>query len=391
MRLTPNLNLKKPEATDTVDIDDLNANADTLDVEVTRLASSTEAGRMSAADKVKLTGIAAGAQVNRAIATQAQAQAGTDNTTDMTPLRAKQLLNTLVDQDLKTTAWPQFDGLSVNSKLEASEGGFASVRAGSVDILEGMDIQGKVRINTFAMPVNDLEVDGSIGTNKLQLRDMDYGIIEFQNGGVQIYGGYHPSASGAWGIYGGDENQQILAYDTFPHRLDVAVAKFTHEGSPVMSEAKHKALSVVIRRNTAGGSTAVSNTAVNNLHSAIATSGVRRVFGESSMVSAAGGLNFPRAGRYLITGLVRIVATSGEMNDSASASVSIQHASIEGNVAVLLGKISGRDSLNSLVLSFSGVVDVSAPITNLTLSLEFSHPNCSIPASGLRIEVSEII
>jgi hypothetical protein len=64
MQLTSNLNLKKPESTDNVNIDDLNDNVDILDAEVTKLASTTEAGRMSAADKVKLNGIASGAQVN---------------------------------------------------------------------------------------------------------------------------------------------------------------------------------------------------------------------------------------------------------------------------------------------------------------------------------------
>ncbi|MFC3769718.1 pyocin knob domain-containing protein [Paenibacillus sp. GCM10012303] len=54
MQLTPNLNLKKPEGTDVVDIADLNENADKLDTEVAKLASTTTPGRMSAADKGKL-------------------------------------------------------------------------------------------------------------------------------------------------------------------------------------------------------------------------------------------------------------------------------------------------------------------------------------------------
>jgi hypothetical protein len=62
---TPNLGLRKPEGTDVVDIDDLNYNADVLDVEVTKLATASQAGRMSAADKAKLDGIAAGAEVNQ--------------------------------------------------------------------------------------------------------------------------------------------------------------------------------------------------------------------------------------------------------------------------------------------------------------------------------------
>lgn len=61
MQTTPNLGLKKPEGTDYVDIADLNSNMDKLDAEVVKLASPTDNGRMSAADKSKLNGIAAGA------------------------------------------------------------------------------------------------------------------------------------------------------------------------------------------------------------------------------------------------------------------------------------------------------------------------------------------
>lgn len=64
MQYTPRLNLKKPEGSDVVNIDDLNDNADILDQEVTRLATPTQAGRMSADDKAKLDGIEAGAQKN---------------------------------------------------------------------------------------------------------------------------------------------------------------------------------------------------------------------------------------------------------------------------------------------------------------------------------------
>ncbi|MFE4713971.1 hypothetical protein ACFRAM_24310 [Paenibacillus sp. NPDC056722] len=61
MQTTGNLGLKKPEGTDYVDIADLNGNMDKLDTEVVKLASPTENGRMSAADKAKLNGVAAGA------------------------------------------------------------------------------------------------------------------------------------------------------------------------------------------------------------------------------------------------------------------------------------------------------------------------------------------
>ncbi|MBL9187929.1 MAG: hypothetical protein JNK23_10650 [Opitutaceae bacterium] len=58
-------------------------------------ASTGAAGFMSASDKTKLDGIAAGAQVNRALASQAEAEAGTDNTKDMTPLRVAQAIAAL--------------------------------------------------------------------------------------------------------------------------------------------------------------------------------------------------------------------------------------------------------------------------------------------------------
>ena len=64
MQYTGNLGLKKPEGTDVVNIDDLNQNFDILDVEVVKVASPSQNGRMSAADKAKLDGIEAGAQRN---------------------------------------------------------------------------------------------------------------------------------------------------------------------------------------------------------------------------------------------------------------------------------------------------------------------------------------
>lgn len=64
MQLTTNFKLKKPENEDAVNIDDFNSNADILDAEVAKFASTTQAGRMTAADKTKLDSIQAGAQAN---------------------------------------------------------------------------------------------------------------------------------------------------------------------------------------------------------------------------------------------------------------------------------------------------------------------------------------
>ena len=89
---------------------------------LSEITETTTYKRFTQTEKNKLDGIATGAQVNRTIATTAQAQAGTDNTTVMTPLRVKQaisasggggggsanpLFNTSIpayDYDIRTTA-----------------------------------------------------------------------------------------------------------------------------------------------------------------------------------------------------------------------------------------------------------------------------------------------
>lgn len=89
--------IKKFESTDQVGMGAFNENWETIDTKLTTDATTLARGMMSAADKTKLNGIATGAQVNRSIATQAQAEAGTDNTTDMTPLRTKQAMDNRSD------------------------------------------------------------------------------------------------------------------------------------------------------------------------------------------------------------------------------------------------------------------------------------------------------
>lgn len=55
-------------------------------------ATTSASGFMTAAMVTKLNGITAGANVSRLQATQAQAEAGTDNTSDMSPLRVAQAI-----------------------------------------------------------------------------------------------------------------------------------------------------------------------------------------------------------------------------------------------------------------------------------------------------------
>lgn len=55
-------------------------------------ATTSTSGFMTATNVTKLNGITAGATPNRAQATQAQAEAGTDTATDMSPLRVAQAI-----------------------------------------------------------------------------------------------------------------------------------------------------------------------------------------------------------------------------------------------------------------------------------------------------------
>lgn len=100
----------------------------------TAVATTSSHGLMSSVDKGKLDGIVAGAQVNRVIATQAQAVAGTDNTTDMTPLRTIQAIDsrnlygitagTATAYTLTFTVAPAslYTGLQVTIKLHVATG-----------------------------------------------------------------------------------------------------------------------------------------------------------------------------------------------------------------------------------------------------------------------------
>ena len=80
----------------------------------TSTATTSDNGLMSSSDKSKLDGIAAGAQVNRTIATQAQAEAGTDNSRDMTPLRTKQAIE-------KLAPTPPLASTSVNGLMASTD------------------------------------------------------------------------------------------------------------------------------------------------------------------------------------------------------------------------------------------------------------------------------
>lgn len=135
MKYTSNLNLKKPDGTDIVDINDLNENMDILDTELARKQDKVAGKGLSTedfttAEKNKLAGIATGAQPNAVVsvagktgavtvtksdvglhavenygvATTAEAEAGTSNSKYMTPLRVKEAVAKLAPPSNPTIA-----------------------------------------------------------------------------------------------------------------------------------------------------------------------------------------------------------------------------------------------------------------------------------------------
>lgn len=124
MKYTNNLNLKKPDQVDFYDVDDFNFNADELDKKIGEIlnaiiiASQNEAE--TGTDNVRLMSPLRVKQAilklapKPAMATQTEAEAGTDNTKHMTALRVKQsILKNAPKQDLTPyakLASPAFTG-----------------------------------------------------------------------------------------------------------------------------------------------------------------------------------------------------------------------------------------------------------------------------------------
>ncbi|GIP18377.1 hypothetical protein J40TS1_40190 [Paenibacillus montaniterrae] len=137
-----------------------NLNAGTVPAARLPAATTLVQGAMSAADKVKLDGIAARAQVNRAIATQAQAEAGTDNTTDMTPLRVKQAISKNQEEGIWTptlTVDGASDGITYN--IQAGKyfktGNLVTI-FGYIVLSSKGSLSGSVRIEGLPFPVQGL-------------------------------------------------------------------------------------------------------------------------------------------------------------------------------------------------------------------------------------------
>jgi|GEM_PF-3140776 len=100
----------------------------------TTVATTSANGLMSSSDKSKLDGIATGAQVNRSQSTQAQATAGTDTATDMSPARVMNAIDSRSRYGLTTgtatalvlTLSPApaslYNGMQVSFRLHSATG-----------------------------------------------------------------------------------------------------------------------------------------------------------------------------------------------------------------------------------------------------------------------------
>ncbi|WP_168120956.1 hypothetical protein [Paenibacillus sp. HB172176] len=176
MELTPNLNLKKPGNEDNVNIDDFNDNADVLDTEVAKLASATEAGRMSAADKVKLNGIATGAQVNTVTSvagktgavTLAKADVGLNNVDN-----AKQATKTEFDAHVAASsgahaasAISATGGTTVQAEINSLKSSVSDGKAliASAITDKGVDTEATDTFATMADNIGDIELSSGNAT-----------------------------------------------------------------------------------------------------------------------------------------------------------------------------------------------------------------------------------
>ncbi len=212
MNTTENLGLKMPETTDYRDIADLNYNMQVLDPIVYALythaiknisvsgntftctredgstftvthanASTSAAGLMSAADKTKLNGIAAGAQVNPGNATQGAA--GLMSATDKAKL-----------DGIATGAqvnWKLGDTLVKNSFLSA-DGAQGALVTVSIAAMYYIDItgDGKVTVDNNFIIADSREESGMVHTTAfipLAVGQTVYAVHSSDNGSTKVY------------------------------------------------------------------------------------------------------------------------------------------------------------------------------------------------------------
>ena len=167
---TPSLGLKKPRLTDTADIQDINDNSDLIDEfnsdyvsHKAEEATTSARGHMSASDKTKLNGIEAGAEVNPDVATQAEAEEGTNNTKIMTPLRVKQAIDFYSDTVTYYDRGDEATTLTGGwSEVTGGDGAFTGTATKNVDNLYCLSPSAANNCAAFAT-INKIDLTNVIG------------------------------------------------------------------------------------------------------------------------------------------------------------------------------------------------------------------------------------
>lgn len=133
-------NIIVSRGTNYVTVDSSTGSSDTI-----HAASSSLAGVMTVSDKIKLDNIQASADVNRPIASKAEAEAGTNNSKDMTPLRVKESVLAHAPTPPPTNLSITRAGTSVT--LKSSTGTDATISQASTSLAGMMGAADKAKLN----------------------------------------------------------------------------------------------------------------------------------------------------------------------------------------------------------------------------------------------------
>lgn len=230
MQYTGNLNLKKPEGTDIVNIEDLNENADILDAEVTKLATTSEAGRMSAADKAKLNGVQAGAQANTVTSVAGRTGAVTLSKSDVglgNVDNVKQATKTEFETHLADTAHIPYVAATGVANT------YAVTLTAPTGYTEGMAIA--VKINAENTGASTINVNG-LGTKAIKKtngNDVSAGNLKSNSVYTLRYNGVNFILQGEGGEYGTAQAPDVLEGKTIGTEGGLVVGTMPNQGQKI--------------------------------------------------------------------------------------------------------------------------------------------------------------
>lgn len=191
-------------------------------------ATTSDAGVMTAADKTKLDGIASGAQVNVALASQAEAEAGTENTKTMTALRVAQAIA------------EQAGGLSFSTGMTMAlptgqtvpTGWTTSGQGGTPSFAAGDNHFGITKVDgTVATPTADVSPGAVVtGTNVTFSTATSGAAMRYTTSGTDPTRSSGTVVSGAVTVTA-DTTYEVIGYKDYS--IDSAVASFAYTIDPV--------------------------------------------------------------------------------------------------------------------------------------------------------------